>query len=51
MYTLENIDGSAVKIELGNLANGYVQETDATAVHMNLFGLNEVSEVKQRVLL
>ena len=43
MYTLKNVDGSAVKIELGNLANGYVQETDATAAHMNLFGLNEVS--------
>jgi len=43
MYTLQNVDGSAVKIELGNLANGYVQETDATAAHMNLFGLNEVS--------
>ncbi|MDB2700674.1 flagellin [Alphaproteobacteria bacterium] len=48
MYTLENIDGSAVKIELGNLANGYAQETDATAVHMNLFGLNEVSEGKSK---
>ena len=48
MYTLENIDGSAVNIELGNLANGYVQETDATAVHMNLFGLNEVSEGKTK---
>ena len=41
MYTLENVDGSAVKIELGNLANGYVQEADATSAHMNLFGLNE----------
>jgi flagellin len=48
MYTLENIDGSDVKIELGNLANGYVQETDATAVHMNLFGLNEVSAGKTK---
>ena len=48
MYTLENIDGSAVTVELGNLANGYVQETDATAVHMNLFGLNEVSEGKTK---
>ncbi|MDC0549538.1 flagellin [Alphaproteobacteria bacterium] len=48
MYTLENIDGSAVKVELGNLANGYVQETDATAVHMNLFGLNEVSAGKTK---
>jgi flagellin len=47
---LENIDGSAVKIELGNLANGYVQETDATATHMGLFGLNEVSEGKTKGL-
>ena len=44
MYTLKNLDGTAVKIELGNAANGYVQETDATAAHLNLFGLNEVSE-------
>jgi flagellin len=43
MYKLENVDGSATKIELGNLANGYVQETDATAAHMDLFGLNETS--------
>ena len=41
MYTLENVDGSATKIELGNLANGYLQETDATAAHINLFGLNQ----------
>ena len=41
MYSLVNVDGSATKIELGNLANGYVQETDATVVHLNVFGLNE----------
>ncbi|WP_443642956.1 flagellin [Candidatus Levibacter sp. Uisw_134_01] len=51
MYSLENIDGSAVKIELGNLANGYVQETDATGTHMGLFGLNEVSEGKTKGLV
>ena len=48
MYTLENIDGSAVKIELGNLANGYVQESTATQAHMDIFGLNEVSEGKTK---
>lgn len=41
MYTLENVDGSDVKIELGNLANGYVQAASATAAHMNMLGLNE----------
>ena len=41
MYSLENVDGSAVKVELGNLANGYVQEAGATSAHMDLFGLNE----------
>ena len=41
MYSLVNVDGSATKIELGNLANGYVQEADATVAHLNLFGLNE----------
>ena len=40
-YTLENVDGSDVKIELGNLANGYVQETTATPTYLALFGLNE----------
>ena len=30
MYTLENVDGSECKIELGNLANGYVQAATAT---------------------
>ena len=43
MYTLENVDGSATKVELGNLASGYVQETDATVTHLNLFGLNQTS--------
>jgi flagellin len=43
MYTLENVDGSATKVELGNLANGYVQEADATVTHLNLFGLNQTS--------
>jgi flagellin len=41
MYRLENVDGSAVKIELGNLANGYVQASSATAAHVNLLGINE----------
>ena len=51
MYTLENVDGSAVKIELGNLANGYVQAATATSTNMNLFGLNEtLVQVTQRVL-
>ena len=36
-----NVDGSDVKIELGNLANGYVQAASATAAHMNMLGLNE----------
>ena len=33
-YTLENVDGSAVKVELGNLANGYVQAATATPTSM-----------------
>jgi flagellin len=41
MYSLVNVDGSATKIELGNLANGYVQEVDATVTHLNFFGLNQ----------
>jgi flagellin len=41
MYSLENTDGSHVKIELGNVANGYVQAATATAANMNLVGLNE----------
>ena len=48
MYTLENIDGSAVKVELGNDANGYVQAATATGTNMNLLGLNEVSEGKTK---
>ena len=43
MFTLENVDGSATKIELGNLANGYVQETTASVSNLNLFGLNQTS--------
>ncbi len=41
MYRLENVDGSHVKIELGNLANGYTQAATATPTNLNLFGLNE----------
>jgi flagellin len=41
MYTLENVDGSEVKVELGNLANGYVQAATATNTNMNFLGLNE----------
>jgi len=41
MYTLENVDGSEVKVELGNLANGYVQAATATNINMNFLGLNE----------
>jgi flagellin len=41
LYTLENVDGSDVKIELGNLANGYVQEATALPSYLALFGLNE----------
>jgi flagellin len=40
-YSLENVDGSDVKIELGNLANGYVQEATALPSYLALFGLNE----------
>ena len=40
-YTLENVDGSAVKIELGNLANGYVQAVTATPTSLGQYGLNE----------
>ena len=47
MYTLENVDGSSYKVELGNLANGYVQEADATVTHLNLFGLNQTSWWRQ----
>ena len=41
MYTLVNVDGSAVKVELGNRANGYVQQKLQPQVQMLLFGLNE----------
>ena len=41
MYRLENVDGSHVKIELGNLANGYTQAATATPTNLDLFGLNE----------
>jgi flagellin len=41
MYTLENVDGSDVKIELGNLANGYVQAASATNTNLDFLGLNE----------
>ena len=41
MFTLKNVDGSAVKIELGNESNGYTAETTATGANANLFGLNE----------
>jgi len=40
-YTLENVDGSAVTIELGNLANGYVQAVTATPTSLGQYGLNE----------
>ena len=40
-YTLENVDGSAVTIELGNLANGYVQAATATPTSLGQYGLNE----------
>ncbi len=43
MYTLTNVDGSDVKVELGNLVNGYVQNTTALASNMNLFGLNQTN--------
>jgi flagellin len=41
MFTLENVDGSDVKIEYGNLASGYVQESTATSANITLFGLNK----------
>ena len=40
-YTLENVDGSAVKVELGNLANGHVQAVTATPTSLGQYGLNE----------
>jgi len=41
LYTLENVDGSDLKIELGNLANGYTQAATALPSNLALFGLNE----------
>jgi flagellin len=43
MYTLENVDGSATTIELGNRANGYSTGivATATAAQMGGLGLNE----------
>jgi len=43
MYTLENVDGSATTIELGNRANGYSTGivATATAANLNGLGLNE----------
>ena len=40
---LANVDGSDVKIELGNLANGYVQATTATPTSLGNYGLNETN--------
>ena len=40
-YKLENVDGSAVTVELGNLANGYIQEATALPANLNAYGLNE----------
>ena len=42
-YSLANVDGSDVKIELGNLANGYVQAATATPTSLNSYGLNETN--------
>ena len=36
-------DGSDVKIELGNLANGYVQAATATPTSLGSYGLNETN--------
>ena len=45
MFTLENVDGSAVTVELANLANGYgSNDTDATAASLNFYGLNQTKE-------
>jgi len=44
-YKLENVDGSAVTVELGNLANGYVQEATALPANLNAYGLNETDGV------
>ena len=40
-YKLENVDGSDVTVELGNLANGYVQAATATTANLQMYGLNE----------
>ena len=42
-YSLSNVDGSDVKIELGNLANGYVQAATATPTSLGSYGLNETN--------
>ena len=46
-YKLENVDGSDVKVELGNLANGYVQAATATAANLAMYGLNETDGAGQ----
>jgi flagellin len=42
-YKLENVDGSDVTVELGNLANGYVQAATATPANLQMYGLNETT--------
>ena len=44
-YKLESVDGSAVTVELGNLANGYIQEATALPANLNAYGLNETDGV------
>jgi flagellin len=46
-YKLENVDGSDVTVELGNLANGYTQATTATAANLAMLGLNETDGAGQ----
>ena len=41
MVSLTNVDGSAVKVELGTERNGYVAAATATGANAALFGLNE----------
>ena len=43
MFTLQNVDGTATTIELGNRANGYSAGivATATAANMSAYGLNE----------
>jgi len=43
MYTLENVDGSAVDVKLRNERNGYTAEATASGANANLLGLNETS--------